>query len=546
MAADQPPTQLAWVTMELQTTEQSLWKSLRNADARLVGISSAVVISLLYVIIRPASQDFASGDFRARLFRQGSYVWNNHWFGGHPLPGYGIVSPMLSGLFGVVTVAVVSLIVASWAFGAIVHRLTLANPSLQAPLVATVLFAISCGLSLWGGRLTFGPAVAFGSISMLCLHKGRTGFALATAALCGMSSPVGALSLSLVLGACWLTSAFRRRTLVLLCAAAVLPAGIIGVIFPESGWFPFTPGGFAWLALALGGCAWFGWQYRVIRMLVGIYAAVAIAAYILRTPLGSNVVRLAWLAAGPTAVITAHRFRRTLLPAFVLFTIIWSASYVKLGFAPADATADPKYYESLAAFVLDQPGVLRVEVVPTNTFRQADELALEINIAHGWETQLDRELNPEFFDGLTSAQYHDWLLRNSVSLVALPASGIYALSEPEKAVIESNPSYLRLIWSTNEWKVYRVVNAQPLASNGATVTAVEAESLTINAPRKGVTTVRFRYTDLYQVIVGDACISESPEGWLQFDVNRPGKIVAKIGLTAIEGAKDPETCRDNR
>ena len=75
-------------------------------------------------------------------------------------------------------------------------------------------------------------------------------------------------------------------------------------------------------------------------------------------------------------------------------------------------------------------------------------------------------------------------------------------------------------------------------------TAVEAESLTINAPRKGLTTVRFRYTDLYQVIVGDACISESPDGWLQFDVNRPGKVVAKIGLTAIEGAKDPETCPD--
>jgi hypothetical protein len=187
--------------------------------------------------------------------------------------------------------------------------------------------------------------------------------------------------------------------------------------------------------------------------------------------------------------------------------------------------------------------VQRVEVVATKSSRQADELALKINIARGWETQLDRELNPEFYDGLTTDTYHRWLQRNSVSLVALPTSGLQQQSLEEQAIIEARPSYLQLVWSNPRWRVYRVIDGVALADNRATVTAVGAESLTLYAPRIGLTNVRFRYTKWYEVSVGDACISRSPDGWLQLHVYRPGTIVAKVSFTLDTAAGgDVHTC----
>jgi hypothetical protein len=513
-------------------------------DPRLAGVIPAVLISIAYLTFQPASADFASGDFRARLFRQGAYIWNNHWFGGHTLPGYGIVSPMLSTAFGVVPLAILSLMVASWAFGSIVADWKQAQPTLPSPALAAMLFSVGCGLSLWGGRLTFGPAVAFGTLCVYYLQRRRPVCSVTAALLCGISSPVGAVSLTIIVVACWLANAFPRRVLMWVGVAAVVPVGVIGLTFPERGWYPFTGGGLLLLIGVLATIGWFGRDHRVVSMVAIVYAVVAIGAFVIRSPLGGNIVRLGWLAAAPAAVLTVSRFRRTLLPMFVIFTVIWGWSYVRLGFVAADATAQPEYYDSLAAFVQAQPGgVQRIEVVATESSREADELALKISIARGWETQLDRQLNPEFYNGLTAHTYHQWLKRNSVSLVALPTSRLRQASEEEGAVIEAGPRYLKQVWSNAQWRVYRVMDASPLADNRAIVTEVGTESLTVYAPQAGVTNVRFRFSKWYRIASGDACLTQSDDGWLQLHVHTPGTIVAKISFTleTVTGQNDPCT-----
>ena len=530
--------------------DQSIWDEVvggstqfPSVDPRVAGVIPAVVISIAYLTFRPASADFASGDFRARLFRRGAYIWDNHWFGGHTLPGYGIVSPMLGRPLGVVPLAIVSLIVASWAFGSIVAHCKRTRPTLPSPTLAAMLFSVGCGLSLWGGRLTFGPAVAFGTLCVFFLQRRRAAWSVVAALMCGMSSPVGAVSLAIIVLACWLAEAFPRRVLVAVGVAAVVPATLVDLAFPEGGWYPFTAGSFLMLSSVLAVIGWFGRRIMVVRMVAIVYALVAIGAFVIRSPLGGNVVRMAWLAAAPAAVLTVTRFRRTLLPMFVIFTVIWGWSYVRLGFVAADATTQPKYYDSLAAFVKAEPGgVQRVEVVATESYRQADELALKISIARGWETQLDRQLNPEFYNGLTAETYHHWLQRNGVNLVALPTSGLQPQSQDERAVIEAGPSYLRQVWSSPQWRVYRVIDSTSLADNGATVTAVGAESLTIYAPQVGVTNVRFRYTKWYRIAIGDACVTRSTDGWLQLHVYRPGTIVAKVSFTLDNVAGDHEDC----
>ena len=105
-----------------------------------------------------------------------------------------------------------------------------------------------------------------------------------------------------------------------------------------------------------------------------------------------------------------------MVPVIVVAALIWNCEYISMAFRPADRTAFARYYDSLVSYLDTVQRPFRIEVVPTHTFAHADTLALRIGgIARGWETQLDRELNPEFYTGrLDDETYHRWLLENAV------------------------------------------------------------------------------------------------------------------------------------
>ncbi len=192
------------------------------------------------------------------------------------------------------------------------------------------------------------------------------------------------------------------------------------------------------------------------------------------------------------------------------------------------------------------PQPLRIEVVPTQTFAQADTLALRIDgIARGWASQLDRGLNPEFYTGRLDADtYHRWLLEHAVSIVALPLGRLRDMSLDEAAVIRSRPTYLRGVWENDDWQVYEVVDASPLVDNGATLVKVGPEELTIDATRTGWTTVKFRFTNLYRVSEGAACVAPTDGGWIHVFVEQPGRIRLTISLS-IDAVvnRSTSTCR---
>jgi hypothetical protein len=511
---------------------------------RFIGMMFAGAICVTYLLVSPPSQDFASGHFRAQLASRGVYLWNNLWFGGHPLPGFGVVSPVLGGLFGVVPVSVVSVLVATWCFALVVERWHSASPGLPDPAVGVVLFALGCGVNLWGGRLTFLPAVMFGALALLLLQRQRPWTSAACAALCGLSSPLGAMSLVVILVAVWLARAAPRQTVVIASVAAVVPIGALILMFPEGGWFPFTVGSLFLLIAAVVGAGWCGRDVPLIRWGAVVYTLVALGAFIVKSPLGGNVVRLGWLVAGPAAVLTLRSHRRTLIPVIVASTLIWNSGYISMAFRPADRTAFAGYYDSLVSYLGTVPRPFRIEVVPTHTFAHADTLALRIGgIARGWETQLDRKLNPEFYTGRLDAEtYHRWLLENAVSIVALPLGQLRDRSEDEAAVIRGRPTYLQEVMVNNDWEVYEVVDASQLVDNGATLVDVQPEELTIDATRTGWTTVKFRFTDLYTVSEGSACLEPGNEGWIRVFVAEPGRIRLTISLSVDAVIKDRQTC----
>lgn len=512
---------------------------------RWAGLATAGALCAIYVAVRPASADFASGDFRARLFGQGAYGWNNMWFAGHPLPGYGLVSPMLGAWIGVVPLGIISALVGTWCITLILAHCKEVRPDLADPTIPAVLFAFGCCLNLWAGRLTFGPSVAFGSACVLAMQRRRPVVAAGCAALCGLSSPVGAVALTVVMTSCWFTRAFPRRLVVIVLVSALAPIGFLGLLYSEGGWCPFPARSLAVALVASAVVGWTGRRVDALRWAALAYALVILAAFVVQSPLGANVNRLGWLAAGPVAVFTLRNHRRILVPAIAALSITWGWSYAGLAFQPADAAHSADFYQPLAAYVDSRPGgTERVEVVPTVTMRQADELALSVSLARGWESQLDRRFNPLFYEStLSDDTYHRWLLDNAVGLVALPRGvELREGADREADLIAARPSYLRPVWQTADWQVFEVLDATPLASNGATLISVEPETLVLHTDRVGVSTVRYRYTPMYEVSRGDACISSTADGWIELHVRAPGPVTLSIRLDALGSYAPDERC----
>ena len=508
---------------------------------QLLALVPAAVLSIVFWLVDPASQDFASGDFRARLFRGGVYWWNLHWFAGHPLPGYGLIPPALGAWFGVSTVSVISLLVATWAVAMILHGW---SPPLRAPHLATWAFAASMGTTLWGGRLTFGPSVAFGALCLLAYARRRTAWAVLAALGAGLSSPVGALFLAITAAALWWSGLGSRRRAAAVGLAALLPPGLVALAFPEEGWYPFTAAGLTLLVAALIVLVLPGRAWRTLVAWTLIYLVAALGAFVVRSALGGNIVRLAWLACAPLAVACWPVMRRTLLPLYVAAVLVWGWSYVQLGLKSRAASSQPRYFEPLAAWVAAQPdGIGRVEVVPVHSYRHADELALRVHLARGWVRQLDRERNAVLYTRFTPSEYLGWLHDNAVRWVAVPHSQIEPLSRHEAAVATGSPEILTEVWSNQDWQVYEVRDAVPLIDGGATVRELHGNRVVIDAPTPGRKLLRLRSTRWLQVTSGAACLAaEGP--WTVVDVARPGTIVVEVSWSwaALRGEQLGKAC----
>ena len=129
--------------------------------------------------------------------------------------------------------------------------------------------------------------------------------ACALGVLTSLSSPVAGAFLALGGG-----GVVARRAAaawpVALAASALLPAGAVALAFPEGGTFPFVASSF-WpaLAAAVALAALLPPSPRVLRIGAALYAAAIVAAFVLPTPMGGNVVRLGALLAGPVAAARA-------------------------------------------------------------------------------------------------------------------------------------------------------------------------------------------------------------------------------------------------
>jgi hypothetical protein len=500
---------------------------------RLHATPIAAALVVVWLLVDPHTPDLAAQVYRVGLFTHyGFSVWDEHWYAGHALPGYGLLLGPFASVLGLRVVAASSVL----ASAALFERLALAVYGGSAQWGAAW-FAVAAVGDIWIGRLTFALGVTFAVAAVLALVHGRSRSAALLAALCAASSPVAGVLLALA----GLTHALAWRSPRALTVLAV-PAAVVVVplalVFPEGGFEPFPIVSFAATALVT---LLFLWALpkgqRLLRIGGVVYLAACLLLLVVHTPMGSNIERYAVLLAGPLLICSRRREVRRPLAMLALCAIavwtVWGPVRETVAVA-GNASTNPSYYTPVRRFVEGHGGgLVRLEVPLTRSHWEAALLAPNVSLARGWEKQLDERYDGVLLEpGLTAAGYSRWLHEEAVSYVALPDTPLDPSSAQEGRLIRGGLPYLRAVFRGGHWTVYAVRNPTPLLEGPGRLVSLGHDSFALRADAPGRFLVRVHYTRYWTITAGSGCVAEAPRGWTYVTVNTPGRVrvVARFSL----------------
>lgn len=443
--------------------------------------------------------DLAAQETWARFAAEhGGSAYGLFWFGGAHTANYSVVSPYLMALLGVPAVAVLSGLASAWLAAVLIRR-----AGIRRPLLPALTAAFGLWVNVAAGRVTFALGVAFALAALVALGRRRSLAAL-LALLATAGSPVAGLFL-VTIGAAHLLTKDRARA-----AALVLPPVLLvattTLLFPYQGQEPMATSRIWWplgLGLAVALAAPRAW--RVVRLSGAVYAVGVLLCYVIPTPIGTNVERFALLFA-PAVLLAAWLetphpktpVRGTALAVALAASVYWVGSGTPTSFlrgsseVPAWATHTDGVVQELGRLGADRT---RVEVVPAEGHRDSAVLSPYVNLARGWNTQLDMERGRLFYDGAFSeARYRAWVDHWAVGFVVVPDArpDHYGIEEAE--LIQRGPAWLEPVWSDAHWRIYRVRDAVPLAEAPASVVATGGAELSVRIPAAGSVTVRIAYS----------------------------------------------------
>jgi hypothetical protein len=493
----------------------------------------AGALAVTYLLVAPQSADLAAQVYRAGLFsRAGFLLWDNAWYGGHPLLGYSVLFPPLGALIGVRLAGAISVVAAAGLFGVLARD---AFPARRAA-VGAAWFAAGIAAQLLTGRMTFLFGVALGLAAVLAARREKRALAVALAAATTLGSPVAGAFVALA-GAAWAIAA-RRGFGVALAAGALVPGIALAVLFPEGGIEPFVASAFwpAFVALAVIAALLPG-EHRILRVGSALAALICLVAFLAPTPLGGNAARLGALFAGPLlAAVPVQGWRRTAALAALPLMLYWQimAPIRDLAVSAGDPSTRTAYYAPL----LDQLShreLGRVEVPFTRSHWEARDLADRgVPLARGWQRQLDRQRNALFYKpGLNAEALQDWLRHNAVRWVALPDVPLDRSAWREAQLLRRGVPGVREVWRGRHWRLYSVADAPQMASGAARLTTLGPSAFTLRAHRAGRSLVRVRWSPYWAVTAGAGCVRRAPSDWVEVHATRPGalRIAQRFSLT---------------
>jgi hypothetical protein len=488
-----------------------------------VGLLSSIG-AVVYLLHTPQVPDLAAQVARAHIAKAGAFLWWDGWFGGMHLPSYSAASPFIMNLIGVQTAAAIAAVV-SVVLAADLLRDT------PRPRAGTFAFGVAVFADVLGGRVTFalGLAAAVGALVLLRRNHAVLGSLVSASTI--LFSPLAGLFLGLVLVAVAVVDRERRRPAAAMAITLLALGAALALLFPGSGSMSYP-----WWHMVLGLVITVGVVLvcpdRRVRT-AGICIALTILGLgVVPGAIGSNVLRLVWLVAAPIVVACAQ-VRGIKLIAAIVALAVWPAIDLGIQLGKAESpSVHESFYTPLvtalaAQFALAGPDARgqRVEVIDPATHWPAAYVAPTFPLARGWYRQADRANNPLFYDGtFTPARYHAWLSSLAVGWVALPINvRLDEAANQEAAAVSAQPSYLRLVWSNQSWRLYRVVDARPLVV-GAEIISADKNTVTFQATAPGTVHLQIRwspYISLTAAKTSATCV-ERDGAWTAVQVDQPG------------------------
>lgn len=530
----------------------------------------AAALLAIWWAASPRTPDLAAQVYRVGLFDHvGFAVWDEHWYGGHDLPGYSLLFPPLASLLGLRLVAALSALASAALFERLARSIF--GPSAR---WGAAWFALAAVGDVWIGRVTFALGVSLALGAVLALHRRHVLVAGVLAALCAAASPVAGV----LLGLAGVTHALHARSLrsaLVLALPAALVVAPLAVLFPEGGFEPYPFLSFAATVLVIVAFLLALPPSQPLLRLGGIvYLSACLLCLLIRTPMGSNIERYAVLLAGPlllcallagrdresspahsparlsvrrafrssararVRVVVGFSFaltrarvaaRSVPMAALALCTIavwvMWGPVRETLAVA-GNSSTEASYYAPVKRFLARLTAPVRVEVPLTRSHWEAALLAPSVSLARGWEKQLDDRYDRVLLTpGLTAAGYDRWLHEQAIAYVALPDTPLDPSSAQEGRLIRHGLPYLRTVFTSAHWRIYAVLTPTPLAAGPGRLTALGHDSFALRASARGSFLVRVHYTPYFTITRGSGCVRQAPGGWTSVAARAPGALV---------------------
>lgn len=490
-----------------------------------------IAVGVLVVWLGRLGPDWPAQEFRAWSAARGLRVWTNRWYAGQPLPGYSVLYPPISALFGAGMTGVL-------AVGAALAAATRLAPSAARLRVVGYHVSVVAVLvaDLLIGQIPYLLGVAFSIAAVRAIVCRRPVVAAVLAAASSLSSPLAGGFLLLASPALARACGTRRAAPL---AAALAGIGVAALYGGAGGPFPFS-GVNLFYCLACAALALLASVRRLpaLRVLGLTYALAALVAFAVPNPVGGNLARLGQLLALPLLWHVApavHRRVRPALAAVAALALIWplAPAVSSIGRASADPSRSPSYYTGLLAFLHTQdPRAGRLEIAFTADHWEAYYVARHFPIARGWERQTDLAANHVLYQPLTATAYRHWLDDNGVDLVALSNAPIDYGGQAEARLLQHPPGYLLPVWHDQNWRVWRVRDPAGLVTGPASLTTLGADSFTLTFRRPGTAIVRIHAGELWTVTSGEGCLTSTRAGWIAVTAPARGHLIlaAELGL----------------
>ncbi len=504
----------------------------------------ALLVALVatWVAWYPPSPDLAAQAFRVHLFdADGFALWDNSWYGGHYLPGYSLLFPVLAASLGLRTLGALSVATSTWTF----VRLSERRAGLRGN-AASAAFVLGAAGDLFIGRLAFALGVSFALLAALAAVREQRVLSGVLSLACAAASPVAAAFLALVALADALASRRLARALALGTPAVAL-TGALTVLMPEGGYEPF-----AWTSLLAASGATLGVlvlvprRERLARTAAALYMLALALSYAIPTPMGSNAVRfgvllapaaLAGYARAETIAAAFARLRvprafaaasrRMQLPARSALAVLAASLAATLAWqlngplsqsigASLNPASRATFYTPVIRWLQSRTrgAPVRIEVPFTSSHWDAAILGSHFILARGWERQVDTRFDGLFYEPrLSAGAYREWLRENGVRFVALSDAPLDFSSVQEGALIAAGQPFLREVFHSANWRVYEVAAPAPLASGPGTLSALRGDGFVLHARAPGWFLVRVHYTPYWSVAAGAASVRPAAGDW---------------------------------